>query len=105
MRPNLFMKHALVNILNELRPSLRIVFVLRDIEGLPTVQTAQALNVSHTAVKARLWRARLQLRERLNQYFSKETESTCAELGPLSKLAGRIPSSCREGLFPLDIST
>jgi RNA polymerase sigma-70 factor (ECF subfamily) len=99
------LRDILVDALNGLRPILRTVFVLRDIEGLSTVQTAQALNVSHTAVKARLWRARLQLRERLNQYFSKETESTCAELGPLSTLAGRIPSSFRESLAPLDIST
>src|SRR5260370_20704719 len=61
------LRDILVNALNGLRPILRMVFVLRDIEGLSTVQTAQALNVSHTAVKATLWRARLQLRERMNQ--------------------------------------
>jgi RNA polymerase sigma-70 factor, ECF subfamily len=53
---------------------LRAVFVLRDIEGLSIDQTAQVLNVSQTAVKARLWRSRLQLRERLNKYFSKQTD-------------------------------
>jgi len=37
--------------------------VLRDIEGLTIDQIAEVLDVSHTAVKARLWRARLQLRE------------------------------------------
>jgi hypothetical protein len=51
--------------------------VLRDIEGLSTAQTAQALNVGHTAAKARLWRARLQLPERLNKSFSKQTTSEC----------------------------
>src|SRR6266446_8210665 len=98
MRPNLFMKHALVNILNELRPSLRIVFVLRDIEGLPTVQTAQALNVSHTAVKARLWRARLQLRERLNKYFGKQTTSAWPKSVPLGTRTDRIPGLPIESL-------
>jgi hypothetical protein len=39
--------------------------VLRDIEGLTIDQTAEVLDVSHTAVTARLWRARLQLREGL----------------------------------------
>jgi RNA polymerase sigma-70 factor (ECF subfamily) len=98
------LRDILVNALNGLRPILRMVFVLRDIEGLSTVQTAQALNVSHTAVKARLWRARLQLRERLNQYFSKQTESARVELVPLSKRAGRLPGPCAENLMALDIS-
>jgi len=55
--------------LQELRPSLRVVFVLRDVEGLSTDQTAEVLELSPTAVKARLWRARLQLRQRLSKYF------------------------------------
>jgi|HubBroStandDraft_5_1064220.scaffolds.fasta_scaffold127765_2 RNA polymerase sigma-70 factor (ECF subfamily) len=72
------LRNILVNILEELRPSLRAVFVLRDIEGLSIEQTAEALTLSHAAVKARLWRARLQLRERLNKYF-KQTQSTPVE--------------------------
>ena len=47
----------------------RTVFVLRDIEGLSTEETAEALQLSIPAVKSRLLRARLQLRERLNKYF------------------------------------
>jgi RNA polymerase sigma-70 factor, ECF subfamily len=70
-------RDILVNALNGLRPLLRAVFVLRDIEGLSTAQTAQVLNVGHTPAKARLWRARLRLRERLNKYFSKQTTSEC----------------------------
>jgi predicted transcriptional regulator len=54
--------------------------VLRDIEGLSTNETAAVLNLSQAAVKARLWRARLQLRERLNKYFSKAPESAPVEL-------------------------
>jgi len=47
------------------------VFVLRDVEGLSTEETADALELSIPAVKSRLLRARLQLRERLNKYFQK----------------------------------
>ncbi len=54
-----------------LPPSFRTVFVLRDVEGLSTEETAQALDLSIPAVKSRLLRARLQLRERLNRYFKK----------------------------------
>ena len=49
----------------------RTVFVLRDVEGLSTEETAEALQLSVPAVKSRLLRARLQLRERLNRYFKK----------------------------------
>ncbi len=52
--------------------SFRTVFVLRDVEGLSTEETAEMLDLSVPAVKSRLLRARLQLRERLNRYFKKE---------------------------------
>jgi len=51
--------------------SFRTVFVLRDVEGLSTEETAEMLDLSIPAVKSRLLRARLQLRERLNKYFKK----------------------------------
>ena len=76
------LRDILIKALRELRPILRAVFVLRDIEGLSTAQTAEVLNLSQVAVKARLWRGRLQLRERLNKYFRKETESARVELSP-----------------------
>jgi RNA polymerase sigma-70 factor (ECF subfamily) len=47
----------------------RIVFVLRDVDGLSTEETAETLGLSVPAVKSRLLRARLQLRERLSRYF------------------------------------
>ena len=94
------LRTILANTLRELRPVLRAVFVLRDIEGLSTDQTAEVLNLSHTAVKARLWRARLQLRERLNKYFSKQTTSGCPKSAPLSKRTGRIPGPPIERLVP-----
>jgi RNA polymerase sigma-70 factor (ECF subfamily) len=52
-----------------LPPGFRTVFVLRDIEGLSTEETAEMLGLSVPAVKSRLLRARLQLRERLTKYF------------------------------------
>jgi RNA polymerase sigma-70 factor (ECF subfamily) len=53
----------------KLSPSLRVVFVLRDIQGLSTRETAEVLDISETAVKTRLSRARLQLREELTSYY------------------------------------
>ncbi|HUZ05750.1 MAG TPA: sigma-70 family RNA polymerase sigma factor [Acidobacteriaceae bacterium] len=52
-----------------LPPGFRAVFALRDIDGLSTEETAEALGLSIPAVKSRLLRARLQLRERLSRYF------------------------------------
>ena len=49
----------------------RIVFVLRDIEGLSIRETSQALDLSETAVKTRLLRARLRLRDELSLFYSK----------------------------------
>jgi RNA polymerase sigma-70 factor, ECF subfamily len=63
------LRNILRNALQELPPSLRVVFALRDVEGLSTEQTAEVLELTRDAVKARLWRARLQLRQRLSKYF------------------------------------
>ena len=51
----------------------RVVFALRDVEGLSTEETAETLGLSIPAVKSRLLRARLQLRERLARYFHRKT--------------------------------
>ncbi|HVZ61935.1 MAG TPA: sigma-70 family RNA polymerase sigma factor [Terriglobales bacterium] len=58
-----------------LPPGFRTVFVLRDVEGLSTEETAEALNLSIPAVKSRLLRARLQLRDRLNKFFANDKKS------------------------------
>lgn len=52
----------------------RLVFQLRDVENLSTEETAEALGLSIPAVKSRLLRARLQLREKLNRYFRQGEE-------------------------------
>lgn len=49
--------------------SMRIVFVLRDVEGLSIKETADALNLTETNVKTRLLRARMLLREQLSTYY------------------------------------
>lgn len=56
--------------LEALPEKLRAVFVLRELEGLSTEATAEALNISLENVKTRLYRARLWLRERLAPYFT-----------------------------------
>ena len=76
------LRDILIRSLEGLRPILRIVFVLRDIEGLSGDQTAEVLDLSPSAVKARLWRARLQLRELLSEYFSKHKESARVRVRP-----------------------
>lgn len=68
-----YAKTELQRILNEaiesLEPQFRMVVVLRDVEQLSTEETAELLDLSVPAVKSRLLRGRLKLRERLNKYF------------------------------------
>ncbi len=70
------LKDLLGKTIQGLPPSFRTVFVLRDVEGLSTEETASALELSVPAVKSRLLRARLQLRERLNKYFKRRDGDT-----------------------------
>lgn len=49
---------------------LRIVFLLRDMEGLSIKEASEALGLTETTIKTRLLRARLHLREQLSTYFS-----------------------------------
>jgi len=58
--------------LGELDEKYRLVFVLRDLEGLSTEETAGALGISVANAKVRLLRARLMLRERLTKAFGDE---------------------------------
>lgn len=55
--------------IGRLPEKLRVVFLLRDIEGLSIRDTSQALDLTETAVKTRLLRARLNLREQLSTYY------------------------------------
>jgi len=62
-------KKMLDQAIQTLPESLRIVFLLRDVEGLSIKETAEALNLTETNVKTRLLRARLFLREQLSAYY------------------------------------
>jgi len=63
-----------------LEPIYRVVFQLRDVEELSTEETADALGISVPAVKSRLLRARLQLREKLTRVFRRKGEDVLAYL-------------------------
>jgi len=68
----------LARAVDSLKPGFRTVFVLRDIEELSTEETAEALGISVPAVKSRLLRARLQLRERLTRLFKRKGDDVFA---------------------------
>lgn len=65
------MQALLLNAANTLPAGLRTVFFLRDVEELSTEETAEALGLTAGAVKARLFRARMRLREQLAQVLKR----------------------------------
>jgi len=65
---------------DSLKPSFRTVFLLRDVEELSTEETAETLGLSIPAVKSRLLRARLQLREKLTRFFKRKGDDVFAYL-------------------------
>ena len=67
---------AMERAVQHLPETLRIVFVLRDIENLSIQETSQTLGLSETAVKTRLLRARLRLREELSTYFGERLKAS-----------------------------
>ena len=72
------LNRILTGAIDGLAPIYRAVFVLRDIDGLSTEEAAEALDLSVPAVKSRLLRARLQLREKLNRYFKRKGDDAFA---------------------------
>lgn len=74
------LREILDKAVNGLAAPYRTVFALRDMEGLSTEETAQALELSIPAVKSRLLRARLQLRDKLTAFFKKKVEDPFAYL-------------------------
>jgi RNA polymerase sigma-70 factor, ECF subfamily len=58
----------------ELDDKYRLVFILRDVEGLSVRETAETLELTESTVKVRLLRARLALRERLTKKFGDEMQ-------------------------------
>lgn len=74
------MQRILDEAVDDLKPDFRTVFLLRDIEELSTEETAEALGISVPAVKSRLLRARLALREKLTRQFKRKGEDVFANL-------------------------
>lgn len=70
--------HILNSAIDELTPIYRTVFTLRDVDGLSTEETAEALDLSVPAVKSRLLRARLQLRDKLTRFFKRKGDDAFA---------------------------
>jgi len=67
-------KSILDTTIQSLPETLRLVFILRDIEGLSIKETADTLNLTETNVKTRLLRARMYLRERLSTYYAEHLQ-------------------------------
>jgi RNA polymerase sigma-70 factor (ECF subfamily) len=63
------LKKILDESIEKLSPEYRVIFLLRDVEGLSTEETALATDLSVPAVKSRLHRARAFLRNELNKSF------------------------------------
>jgi RNA polymerase sigma-70 factor (ECF subfamily) len=74
------MQQILNEAVESLKPDFRAVFALRDIEEMSTEETAEALGISVPAVKSRLLRARLALREKLTRKFKRKGEDVFAHL-------------------------
>lgn len=74
------MRRILDEAIAGLKPAFRSVFQLRDVEELSTEETADTLGLSIPAVKSRLLRARLQLRERLTREFKRKGDDAFAYL-------------------------
>jgi len=68
-------KNFLDEAIEQLPESMRIVFLLRDVEGLSIRETAEALSLTETNVKTRLLRARMFLREKLSVYHGERLEA------------------------------
>jgi RNA polymerase sigma-70 factor (ECF subfamily) len=68
----------LTGAIDDLAPIYRTVFTLRDVDGLSTEETAEALELSVPAVKSRLLRARLQLRDKLTRFFKRKGDDAFA---------------------------
>jgi RNA polymerase sigma-70 factor (ECF subfamily) len=62
------LRAALERAISELPHDYRIVVLLRDVEGLSTQETAQALDLGVSAVKMRLHRGRMELRQALTSF-------------------------------------
>ena len=68
-------RQAIDRAIQTLSDANRAAFLLRDVEGLSTQDAAEVLNISESALKVRLMRARMALRESLTGYFGDKIQS------------------------------
>lgn len=92
------LRDLLTRFLMELRPALRVVFVMHDIEGQPLQETAEVLGLTLSAAKTRSLRARLSLRERLNTHFKRDSDRKAHQTFIEERGTGEPPSLPAEGL-------
>ncbi|MCD6569089.1 MAG: sigma-70 family RNA polymerase sigma factor [Deltaproteobacteria bacterium] len=74
-------KTMLINAIDELPESMRTVVIMKDIEGFKNEEIADAMGLSVPAVKSRLHRGRLVLRQRLSNYFKKYAQKDTIPTG------------------------
>jgi len=65
------MREIVEQAIQSLPSQYREAFVLRDVQGLTTEEAAEALGISRPALKSRLLRARLMMREALAVHFQR----------------------------------
>ncbi len=80
--------------LDELSPLLRTAFVLREVEGYSTGEAAKKLGVTENTLKARLWRARHQLAERLRQRVRRMKDGVTGGNGKAGMMGDEACSYC-----------
>jgi RNA polymerase sigma-70 factor (ECF subfamily) len=93
------MERLLLDSMSQLEPMYREVLVLRDGEGLTAPEVAEVLGISVDAVKSRLHRARVQVRDLLMKRLQATPKSGCSDVATLlsQKLEGEISSElCAE---------
>lgn len=79
---NTELSRVLEHLIEQLPDTLRSVFVLREVEGMNTAETADALGISEESVRVRLHRARAILRDSLTGYASREQRKLFAFQAP-----------------------
>jgi RNA polymerase sigma-70 factor (ECF subfamily) len=75
------LRHQMDKAIRELPESLRTVFLLRDVDDLSTEEAAETLGLSPGAIKVRLHRARLRLRESLAGYLQTNPDKSSTPVG------------------------
>ena len=76
------LRDVLTAVIDELPPRYRAAIVLRDVEGLPTAEVAEALGIPVSTAKTRAHRARLLLRKRLSTFILKQDVARVAASAP-----------------------